>query len=118
MLTKNRNKSRLKGAMSDVTKKGVAKAVGMAAAMVASAVVMRAFRNKGGKSNGQSIFSLKQEGEKWILETSGKDTPAAQFDTKEEGMSAAREMARKAAPCELVIYRTDGSVQDRHNYGE
>ncbi len=101
--------------LPDLNKKNVAAAVGVAAAVVAGAVGVRAFRRKG-NSKEESIFSLRQDGDSWILELEGASSPTATFETKQEGLDAARQLAHDSAPCELVIYRTDGSLQDRHSY--
>lgn len=106
----------LRGQLPALTRKNVATAVGVAAAVVAGAVGVRAIRRRAAGGEVESIFHLRQDGERWLLELEGAETPKATFDTKQEGLAAARELAHKSIPCELIVYRTDGSVQDRHAY--
>lgn len=114
----SRLKSAAENAASQVTGAMLGKAVGVAAAVVAGAVAVTAFRKRGDSAQEESIFHLRQSDEEWELDMEGTDAPKATFATKEEGIAAARELARQSAPCELVIYRTDGSEQDRHTYAE
>ncbi len=67
----------------------------------------------------RSVLHLEKatEGEGWRLGLKGEAEAEATFATKEEGLAAARELAGKDAPSELVVHREDGTVQDRHRYG-
>lgn len=90
----------------------VATAVGVTAAVVALAAVVRK-RTSGGK---RTVFHLEPDDEGWCLTIEGEGKVEARFDTKEDGLEAARELAHQASPSELVIHRADGSEQDRHRY--
>lgn len=96
--------------------KNVAKALGVAAAALAGVVAVRAVRRKKGSNQEETIFHLKQADDQWALMIEGEDTPKATFATKDEGLKAARELAQQSTPCELFVYRVDGTVQDQHTY--
>ena len=113
---KNTDNSTL-GTVAQMAGKHVGKAVGLAAAAVASAIVVRAFRKFTDSDVGEEpIFHLKQHDDSWALLLEGEKEPKATFETKEEGLKAARELAQRSLPCELVVYRMDGTIQDRHSY--
>jgi poly(hydroxyalkanoate) granule-associated protein len=57
-------------------------------------------------------------GEGWKVEAEGAAAPVAVFGTKDEALSAAREIAKKAEPSQVVVYRLDGTVQTQFGYGE
>jgi poly(hydroxyalkanoate) granule-associated protein len=57
-------------------------------------------------------------GEGWKVEAAGAAAPVAVFGTKDEALSAAREIARKAEPSQVVVHRLDGTVQTKFGYGE
>lgn len=66
--------------------------------------------------NGAAKLHVLHNGEGWSLTADGKNEPIETFGTKKEAVTAARAAAAKAAPSDLVIHRTDGSVEERHSY--
>lgn len=112
----NSGSGSLTSRLPDAAAKHVGKAVGVAAAAVASAIAVRAFRRLAGTNEEESIFHLKQMNDEWALLLEGESKPEQTFSTKEEGLKAARELAQKNMPCDLVVYRMDGTIQDRHSY--
>lgn len=98
-------------------KQKVVAGVGLAAAVAAGLAAIRKARSR--LAAGEvSIYRLEPEGEGWKL-TLGEDVDAqAHFESKEEGLAAARELANEQAPSELVVCRTDGSEQTRHRYDD
>lgn len=117
--SKNSSTGSLTERLPELNTKYVATAVGVAAAVVAGAIAARAVRGQqNGSGDQSSIFHLRQDGDSWLLELEGSSSPEGTYPTKREGLTAARELAHKCAPCELVVYRTDGTVQDRHAYEE
>lgn len=56
--------------------------------------------------------------EGWKVEAEGAEAPVGVFATKDEALSAAREIARKAEPSRVVVHRLDGTIQSRFAYGE
>jgi hypothetical protein len=91
--------------------KVAAAAVGVAAVAAAGVAVARAAR-----SGRRDILRVTPRGERWEVRVEGNKNPSKVFDTKEEAVAAAREMAHRRLPSELVIHRADGSEQDHHSY--
>ncbi|HEX3812707.1 MAG TPA: DUF2188 domain-containing protein [Mycobacteriales bacterium] len=52
----------------------------------------------------------------WDIKRNG--SPVATFLHKEHAMSRAREMARRAAPSQLVVYTYSRSVEEESTFGE
>lgn len=99
-----------------------AAAAGLGIAVAAAGVMVHKVR-KGSADGGNSedgidnVFHLEPEGESWVLTQEGTAATRATFDTKEEGLEAARILAKNHTPSELVIHLMDGSEQRRHRYG-
>jgi hypothetical protein len=52
----------------------------------------------------------------WDIKRNG--SPVATFLHKEHAISRAREMARRAAPSQLVVYTYNRSVEEESTFGE
>jgi poly(hydroxyalkanoate) granule-associated protein len=68
------------------------------------------------RSHGTTFSVVFREGQ-WAVEKSGVTTPASVHATEPEALEAARLLAADNRPCELVIHREDGSVQNTVLYG-
>lgn len=52
----------------------------------------------------------------WAVRNSGADRVSRKFDTQEEAIEYARDIAKKAHS-EVYVHRRDGTIQDKHSYG-
>jgi hypothetical protein len=52
----------------------------------------------------------------WTVGPDGAGAPASTHATKRAAVTEARRLAGEHAPSQLVIHRTDGTVQARHSY--
>jgi hypothetical protein len=102
----------------------IAAAVGTAAAAVAASLAARKVRANSRSARRQShngavtILRVKPHGEGWALFIGDNRSAARTFEVKKRAVDSARELAHKNAPSELVIHRTDGSTQSKHQYAE
>ncbi|HEU4561885.1 MAG TPA: phasin family protein [Longimicrobium sp.] len=64
-----------------------------------------------------TVFSVVFRGGEWAVEKSGVSAPVSVHATEPEALEAARLLAADNRPCELVIHREDGSVQNTVLYG-
>ncbi len=111
--SKSSSRSQSNGKSSGLSKgKMAAAAAGVAAA---AAVGVAAFKRG---RNGGTTYHLKPREEGWEIRQEGAKKAERLFDTKREALDAARELARQNEPSRLIVYRTDGSVANRHAYGE
>lgn len=83
--------------------------VAAAAAVAGIAAVVR-------RSNGTVQYQVKPASDGWCVVTGQGVGEESRHGTKRDAVSAARELAASKAPSELVIYRLDGSVQDKRRY--
>jgi poly(hydroxyalkanoate) granule-associated protein len=54
--------------------------------------------------------------EGWAVTVEGTERPLSVHETKETAVEAARAIATERAPSHLVVYKKDGSVQDKVSY--
>jgi hypothetical protein len=87
-----------------------AAAVGVAAVTAAGVAVAVARRSK------ETVLHVEPKGERWQVQVEGNKKASGIYDTKKEALDAARTMAHKRTPSELVVHRADGTEQDRHKY--
>jgi hypothetical protein len=97
--------------MKKSTKAAIGAAVGVAAAAATAGVIVA---RRGG---GTAAYVVQPTEGGWALRTDGAASPLSTHATKREAVDAARELARKHLPSQLVIHRTDGTIQARHSYG-
>lgn len=98
-------------------KVAAATGIGIAAATAAGITAIRAARKRA-HAEEVIVYHLEPDDEAWKLTVEGVSGTKATFDTKEEGLAAARALANKKAPSELVIHLADGAEQRRHRYEE
>ncbi|REK06900.1 MAG: DUF2188 domain-containing protein [Acidobacteria bacterium] len=102
--------------VSKMTPKQKAAAVGAAAA-AATAVGIAAAARRRRKQAPQSVFLVQPgKGDGWRVVKQGSKRAHGTFELKSAALDAARELARKQAPSELVIFNQDGAEIDRHSY--
>ena len=64
------------------------------------------------------IFHVTPHDEGWKLMREGTAKPVSVHSTKDEAMTAAREVAKKAEPSQVVVHKMDGTIQSQFGYGE
>lgn len=107
-------------ALSTATKKAskmstsakVAVGVGAAVAGIA-AIRLATTRLRKGQA---SVYHLEPTEDGWRLRLDSAERASALFETKQDGLEAARELVAERAPSELVVHLADGSEQTRHRY--
>jgi hypothetical protein len=66
------------------------------------------------RAGAEVIYRVRPAVGGWAVVTEGSDTPVAAHDTKREAVTAARRLAGQNAPSQLVIHRSDATIQARH----
>jgi hypothetical protein len=84
------------------------------AAAVSVAVAVHLLK-KGPPDAGTFHVNLDGDGG-WALRAEGSDDPIQKFSTKATAVRAARKAAADAAPSDLMIHASDGTVQATHSY--
>lgn len=87
---------------------------GMAVAGAAGVAAFIHFMRKGPRN--AATFHVAAKDDQWVIKAEGSDEPVSSFQTKKEALKAARKAATEAAPSDLVIHGSDGSVQKSHSY--
>ena len=91
----------------------IAGAAGLAAAATAAGAVL--YKTKSGSGN-RTVYHVKPDGEGWVVKGDGAERAVSTHDTKKEALTAARELAHGKAPSQLVVHKSDGSVQEKFTY--
>lgn len=86
------------------------------AAATAAAAAVVAFRTAGGDK--RKVYHLMPHEKGWQVRIVGKNRPEKTFDSKRPARDYARGLADSNQPSQLVIHRTDGTIQTVHTYGE
>lgn len=75
---------------------------------------------KGGRAAAaeRTVYHVASHGEGWKVEHEGASRATSVHDTKDEALTAARELARGKAPAAVVVHRKDGTVQTQYTYDE
>lgn len=94
------------------SKKLVVATLGAAAAAAVAGVAVAKLRS-GGRS---TVLHVRSGEHGWVLLSGRDDEPLASFATKREAVAAGRAAAHECVPSELVVHRSDGSVQRHHSY--
>lgn len=66
----------------------------------------------------KTVFHVAPHEEGWKVEAEGAKSPASVHTTKDEALTSARELAKKAEPSQVVVHRMDGTIQTQFGYGE
>lgn len=59
-----------------------------------------------------------KDDEGWKVELEGASRASSLHDTKDEALTAARELARGKVPAAVVVHRKDGTIQTQYSYDE
>lgn len=90
----------------------IATALGVAATAAAGFVAVRAASGKERK-----VFHLLPHEDGWQVKKANADKPEATRDTKKDALSVGRDVAKKHEPSQLVVHRSDGTIQSASTYG-
>lgn len=61
------------------------------------------------------VLHVVPDGDQWkVTQEDGQSVET--FERKKEAVSAARDLAHRRIPSQLVIHRSDGTIQTRHTY--
>jgi poly(hydroxyalkanoate) granule-associated protein len=63
-----------------------------------------------------TVYHVTPATDGWVVQREGTSRASSSHGTKAKALSAGRELARKHAPSTLVVYRQDGTIQDRVSY--
>jgi len=66
----------------------------------------------------KTTFHVAPHEDGWKVAAEGVKTPASVHATKDEALTAAREIAKKAEPSQVVVHRMDGTIQTQFGYGD
>jgi len=66
------------------------------------------------KNHGKDLYVLPKDNE-WAVKYEGADKSSFVFNTKEEAVEKAKEIAKENST-NLIIYRKTGSIQKKHSY--
>ncbi|HET9948232.1 MAG TPA: DUF2188 domain-containing protein [Longimicrobiales bacterium] len=105
-----------RGAKAVANSRATTKIAGVAGAMASAAGIAAAMRYlRRGSPNGATLHVV-PNGDGWAITSGDSSEPIKTFATKKEAVDAGRAAAAKSAPSDLVIHRSDGSVQIQHTY--
>ena len=95
---------------------GRSAAAALGVAIVGAAGITAAYRFFR-RPDGDATLHVVPDGEDgWVVRDGGSSVTVGSFGTKREALLAARAAAADAAPSQLVIHRSDGSVSREHRY--
>jgi len=56
--------------------------------------------------------------EKWKVKLQGATRASAAFDTKQEAIDRARELAKNNEPSQVIVHKKDGTFETEWTYGD
>ena len=65
---------------------------------------------------GVKVYHVTWADEQWKVEAEGATRATSVHPTKDEAVTAARELAHGQEPSQVVVYKMDGTVQTRYTY--
>ena len=65
----------------------------------------------------RKTYHVSPHDEGWKLGLEGADAPVSVHSTKDEAMTAARQVAKKNEPSNVVVHKMDGTIQTQFGYG-
>jgi len=66
----------------------------------------------------RKTYWVSPDGDKWKVKVEGGERATRVFDTKDEAIHHAVELARNAMPSQVLIQKQDGQIQDERTYGD
>lgn len=67
---------------------------------------------------GRKVYHVAPHDDGWKVEAEGASRASSLHDTKDEALTAGRELAKSQTPSQVVVHRKDGSVQTEYTYDE
>ena len=70
------------------------------------------------RTQARSVYHVTARDGKWVVTRQGHpDGEYDSFETKDEAIERARDEAGKATPSQVVVHRTDGTIEHEFTYG-
>jgi hypothetical protein len=92
-----------------------AAATGVAAAAAAAGVAF--FRaTKDNTPSGRKIYHVTPNSDGWEVKGQGAERAVSTHSTKKEALPSARELAHNQVPSQLVVHKSDGTIQESWSY--
>lgn len=66
--------------------------------------------------DGTSIYSVRPDGDGWMVKSVGHKRAASRHETKKEAVQAGKHLAENKRPSRLVIFTSDGDIQRWQDY--
>lgn len=66
----------------------------------------------------RKVYHVSSHDDGWKIQAEGSTAPVKAVGTKNEALSAARDIARDNEPSQVVVHRLDGTIQTHYTYGE
>lgn len=101
--------------MTGNTGKIIAATAGVAAAAAAGVAYFRGTRGAGA-GGATTVYHVQPGDDGWQVKGADADRASSRHSTKKEALSAARDLAHSKVPSQLVVHRSDGSVQESWSY--
>lgn len=92
----------------------LAATAGVAAAAAAAGVAY--FRTSKGSANGRTVYHVLPASEGWQVKGQGAERASSVHGTKKEALTAGRDLAHGKVPSQLVVHKSDGTVQESWTY--
>jgi hypothetical protein len=92
--------------------------LGGAVAAAATAAGVAYFRaTKGDAPGGRKVYHVSPNEEGWQVKGQGAERAVSVHSTKKEALTAARELAHDQVPSQVVVHKSDGTIQRSWSYG-
>lgn len=111
-------KNRETGKKSTGLSKGKVLAAGAGVAAAAAAAGVAYFRKGSGAGEGRSVYHVLPADEGWAIQGDGADRAVSKHPTKKDALTAARDLVHAKVPSQLVVHKSDGSVQESWTYDD
>lgn len=108
--------SKAKGAAAGKGKILAATAGVAAAAAAAGVAYFRGTRGSSAKDDGRNVYHILPGDEGWQVKGAGDGSAVSSHSTKKEALSAARDLAHSKVPSQLVVHKSDGTIQESWSY--
>jgi hypothetical protein len=66
----------------------------------------------------RKVYHVAPSRNRWEIKAEGAQRATRVHDTKEKAVAAARELAKKQTPSQLIVHKLDGSVQRQFTFEE
>ena len=66
----------------------------------------------------RKVYHVAPKDDRWEIKAEGAQRATKLTDTKKEAVAAAKEMAKRQLPSQLIVHKTDGTIQHEFTYDE